>query len=168
MVPVQPSPGQAHGFENRRCLGEQPIQIERGNTLGCTDRVKQWAFAFGETQALAKCPRHDQNIGKQDGGIHTVAADGLQCNLSGQIRCRTKRDEIARLGACSTVLGQISPGLTHQPYGGWPDGLSGQGAQKGFGPAGLVFRFHDQDLSIESKILKDVVACRACGLWGGK
>jgi hypothetical protein len=65
--------------------------ISRKFSVGCgyavtrsdriLQRVEPRSFAFDKGYALPERMRHDQNIGKQDRGVETEAADRLQRNL---------------------------------------------------------------------------------------
>jgi hypothetical protein len=89
--------------------------IEIDQALSRHGRRQQGAFPFGETQRLAQGVRDHQNVGKQDGGIHAIAADGLQGHFRRQFRIHTQIQKRSGLLAGLPVFGQIAPGLAHEP-----------------------------------------------------
>jgi hypothetical protein len=56
----------------------------------------------------------DEDVAEDDAGVHAVAAERLERDLGREIR-RLAQTEEGGLAADLLVLGQIAPGLTHDP-----------------------------------------------------
>ena len=100
------------------------------------DRRQARPFAVDEAQIDAKGMRRQKNVGKENGGVESVAANRLKCDLGGQIAVVTQGKKIAGLFADSAVFGQVSPRLAHHPDGRRFLPFSGKG------PENLLLRSH--------------------------
>src|SRR2546425_1074335 len=89
--------------------------------------VDHRTVAFGELQANAHGLDDQQNIGKENRGVHAEPFHRSDRHLGGQIWTFTESEE-RHLLAERTVLGHVTPGLAHQPHGR---------VRRGFATAGL-------------------------------
>ena len=108
-------------------------RFQRGDAGHAGDGGKARAFAGFKPQISPKRLRQQQNIGKQDGGIKAVAADGLQGNLCRQFGIVAQFQEIARQRAGGAVFGQVAASLAHHPDRRVGKNLAFECAQNGFG-----------------------------------
>ena len=77
----------AHSFINRcERFVDRVRGFQRRNAAHIGDRGQARPFAGGKPQIRAQRLRHEQNVGKQDRRVKTVAANRLQGNFGGQIR----------------------------------------------------------------------------------
>ena len=89
------------------------------------------ALAQRKRQAQAHGVRHRQDVRKQNGRVQRVTLQRLQRHFGGVVGVGGQPHETTRLGPRGAVLGQIAPGLAHQPDRGVGSGLAPAGAQKG-------------------------------------
>src|SRR5690242_1510038 len=80
-------------------------------------RIEPWAFARLEAYRTAERIGEDENIGKDDGRVEMKAADRLQRDLGGELRCEAEVEKAAGPGAELAIFGQIAAGLPHHPDG---------------------------------------------------
>jgi hypothetical protein len=79
--------------------------------------LKFWAFALLERQTQAHGVGHGEDVAEKNGGVQRIALQGLQRDFGGVVHVGGQPHEAARLGAGGAVLGQVAPGLAHQPDG---------------------------------------------------
>jgi hypothetical protein len=84
----------------------------------------------GEGQAQAHGVGHGQDVAEQDGGVQRVTLQRLQRDFGGVVHVGGQAHEAAGLGARGAVLGQVAPGLAHQPQGRVVGGLAQQARRK--------------------------------------
>ena len=78
-------------------------------------RVHLRPFAGHETDIAPQGVRNDEDIREQDSRVEPEAPYGLQRDFRRQFRIVAEIEERAGLGARRAILGQIAPGLAHQP-----------------------------------------------------
>jgi hypothetical protein len=110
---------------------------------------KRRTFTGQKLQVLTHRVRHDQDIGKQDRPIKAKPAQRLKRDLCSGCRIINQRQETAFLCAQFTILGQVAPGLPHQPdrttgkigaLEGGEEGLLGSARHRNGGPI-QIYRF---------------------------
>jgi hypothetical protein len=125
-------PDPPNGLVNRR----QGIVIDPGAELRQSSRLTQrfepWTLTLFKTNTLTKRVRYHQNIGEQDRGIKTEAADRLQRYFRCKLWVEAKIEKSAGFFANSPIFRQIASGLTHQPNWRRSAGLTCQRAEQRF------------------------------------
>src|SRR2546425_3589749 len=91
--------------------------------------VDHRTVAFGELQADAHGLDDQQNIGKENRGVHAEPFHRSDRHLGGQIRTFTESEE-RHLLAERTVLRHVTPGLAHQPHWRIWCGFAAAGSQE--------------------------------------
>ena len=105
---------------------------ERSASMSAADRIGRsidGPFALDEVEGDAHRLERQQQIGKQDGGVHLDAADRLQRDLGGQVGRPTQLQKRVVLAERS-IFGHVPAGLPHEPDGRAIDGLAPAGAEK--------------------------------------
>ena len=108
----------AHAFDrfhHRRKLGR--VVAQRRDARRITDGLQPRAFAFREPQFLSQRMGHQENVGKENGGIQIVAAHWLQSDFHRQFGVEAEGHEVLGIGAQRPVFWQIAARLAHQPHG---------------------------------------------------
>ena len=99
-------------------IGASVVRTRPGFSL-CTasgvDRIEPRTLAFGEPDFLSKRVRNDQDVGKENCGVKAKSADGLERDLAGKRRRKTKIQKVSRLRAKFAIFRQIAACLPHQP-----------------------------------------------------
>jgi hypothetical protein len=97
------------------------------------DRAVDDGPALGrELEADAHRLERQQDVGEDDGGVELEAAERLQRDLRRHLRVAAHLDE-GELLADRAVLGEVAPGLPHQPDGRRVDGTLRAGIEKAHG-----------------------------------
>ena len=81
----------------------------------CCDRRQAWAFTGYEPKISTQGLWHQEDIGKEDGRIETIAANGLQCDFGREVGIIAKLKEVTGFCARCAIFGQISACLSHHP-----------------------------------------------------
>ncbi len=138
---IQFSTHQAQGLAHRlqglpRPGGQLPHLVHRRQ--GAEART----FAGFEPDLLTQGARDQQNISEDDSGVEAEAAHGLKRSLGRHLRIHAEGDEVRRLGPQLTVLGQVAPGLTHEPHGRTGRSLALESLDQKRSAHALGFRMH--------------------------
>ena len=135
---VEAGPHAPYGLDDRLQAVRDGGTIDLGEAAAIRDRFEARSFALDEPQLLAESLRDDEDVGEQDRSVEAEAANRLERDLGSKLGIVAQRQEAAGLGPDLAILGQIAPGLTHQPDRGNLERLAGQCAQKGGRFAGLL------------------------------
>src|SRR5690606_25377050 len=92
-------------------------------------RIEARPFAWPEAELHAHGLGHDEDVGEDDGGVEAEAPDGLQRHLARELWRLAEAEEV-RLRPHRAVLGQVAPGLPHDPDGRTRNRLTAKGLQK--------------------------------------
>ena len=101
----------------------------RGFVAHILGKARASPWAKGQPQAHGV--GHGQDVAEQNGGVQRVALQRLQRDLGGVIAVGGQAHEAAGLGAGGAVLGQVAPGLAHQPQRRVGRGAAQAGLQEG-------------------------------------
>ena len=129
--------GEPHRLEHERHIA---LRDERGQRLDLRVRANGVANhrtrleLEGDTHALQR--RHD--VTEQNRRIQWKTLDGLQSDFGGELRAARERQEV-HTRAQLPILGQIAPGLPHDPHGRVGRRLAPAGAQE-HRRAGIAFQ----------------------------
>ncbi len=126
----QPGAGLPHGLDDE-LQAVHVFQFPQAINVGRrADGVAQHgAFAAGEIQPQAHRLENQQQVGEQDRRIDAQPLDRLDHHLRAQggIFAQPEKTD---LRAQFAVLGQVAPGLPHEPDGDVPCGFAPHGLQK--------------------------------------
>ena len=96
---------------------------------GCAQRGVDHRPLVGQFKRQTHRPSRNQDVGEDDDGVHAQNAIWLQRNFDGQFRGPADFQEIM-LRANGAIFGQVTPGLTHDPYRHALDRFAAAGAQE--------------------------------------
>ena len=115
-------PDAADGLYDRPEVILNAIRLQGEDAVG-VDRVEPRSVAFLEADVAIKRIGNDEDVGKEDGRIESIAADRLERDFRRQLGRIAQVEETSGRRARCPVFRQISPGLTHQPEGRGRDRL---------------------------------------------
>ncbi len=100
--------------DRREMLGDT-IETQGVHALGTVHRRKARPVPLAKPDLDSKRVSDDEDIGKQYRRIGREAANRLESNLGGQFGRVAQVEEPAGALTHPPVLGQVTPGLAHQP-----------------------------------------------------
>ena len=119
--------GVGHVAQLRRRIGRR--QPHHGSLVAHRP-LEARPFALGEVQPQAHGVGHGEDVGEQDRRIEREALERLQRHLARQLGRLAQGEEAPGARARGVVLGQVAPGLAHQPDRRVRGGLAPQRAQE--------------------------------------
>ena len=100
------------------------IGAECANVIGCTNRMMHdWAFAGLKLERQAHGLQRKQQVGKDDGGIHTELLRGGDRDLGGDFGLLADFHQSVMFANVPVFL-HVAPGLAEKPYRGAINGAA--------------------------------------------
>ena len=104
-------------FTDRREMREDLVHRHVGEIAGFRRGIDARTFAFEEADIASHRIEDQQDVSEEDCAVHSISAHRLQGGLGGECGRVAEVEEVARLCPGLAIFGQMSPCLTHHPYG---------------------------------------------------